>query len=237
MAARDRPAHDVSCLACLAPGCSEPVLSLPPNLRTPIPHYAARHRSAMASSSPVWLRRDHREVVLHDPFRPPFAMVFHTATEAAAYLRFWVAEPGGMERLRLYLTHWMGMSVQPMTDDEVIEALATRIVRGELALSSWVSGADLPELLHPPEKQALAAGLPAPPKLPATPLLPRLELVQIAGAGVLVEIKQTLDQVKAALAEVGGASVSIQPAPTGVPPVQSSLTKAGANISSTLGSL
>ena len=186
----------------------------------------------------VWLRRDHKEFVLHDPFRPPFAMVFQTATEAAAFLRFWVSEPGGMEKLRQSLTQWMGMSVQPMSDEEVIEALATRIFRGELTLSSWVSGADLPELLKPPEEQVAAlGGLPVPPQIPTPPLLPRLELIQIAGAGVLVEIKETLQQVQAALNAVAGASVSLKPAPSGIPGVQSSLSQAGSKISETLGSL
>jgi hypothetical protein len=125
-----------------------------------------------------------------------------------------------------------------MSDEEVIEALATRIFRGELTLSSWVSGADLPELLKPPEEQVAAlGGLPVPPQIPTPPLLPRLELIQIAGAGVLVEIKETLQQVQAALNAVAGASVSLKPAPSGIPGVQSSLSQAGSKISETLGSL
>jgi hypothetical protein len=183
-------------------------------------------------------RRDQGEVVLHDPFRPPFLLRFRTAEEVVDFLRTSVRDPGDIEALRQGLHGWAGVSVRPLSDDEVLTAVANHVIRGELALSAWSSGSDLPALLRPPVKPAMKlGGLPAVPKLVTPPLLPRLELVQISGAGVLLEIKQTLQAVKAALGQIGTANVSIEPAPSGIPPVQASLKQTGSQISSTLGSL
>jgi hypothetical protein len=183
-------------------------------------------------------RRDQGEVVLHDPFRPPFTLRFRSAAEVVEYLRAWVHDSGDIEKLRQGLHGWAGVSIRPLSDDEVIEAVANHVVRGELALSAWAAESDLPQLLRPPVKPAMKlGGLPAPPKLMTPPLLPRLELVQISGAGVLLEIKQTLQAVKAALGQIASANVSIEPAPSGIPPVQESLKGATSQISSTLGSL
>ena len=75
------------------------------------------------------------------------------------------------------------------------------------------------------------------PKLPAPPLLPILETVQIEGAEVLPEIMQTLQNVKLAMGSIDLASVSLAPAPSKVPEIQTAMTDASAAITTALDDL
>jgi hypothetical protein len=188
------------------------------------------------SRLPTHLRRDQEEVVLHDPFEPPFLLRFRTAEDVVRYLRFWRGSSSAMSGLRDALRRASGAPARPWSDDEVIEAVATLVHAGTLALSASSALHSLPESLRPPVPQAVpgAGAIPAVPALPVPPLLPRLELLQIETADVLIEINQGLGEVRSAMGSIGGAGVSLEPVPQGVPPIQAGLSKASASIQSTL---
>ena len=75
------------------------------------------------------------------------------------------------------------------------------------------------------------------PSLPQIPLLPVLEEVQMEGAEVLPEIEQALDNIESTMGNVDTASVSLTPAPSKVPEIQTAMTNASSNITATLNAL
>ena len=64
-----------------------------------------------------------------------------------------------------------------------------------------------------------------------------LEVVQIEGAEVLPEVMQTLEQLDLTMAQIDVATVSLEPAPSGVPAINTKLTSASGSITSTLDNL
>lgn len=144
-----------------------------------------------------------------------------------------------MAGLRDALRGASGPPARPLSDDEVIEGVARLVYSGALSISARSALHDLPASLRPPYEAALpaAAALPEVPKIPVPPLLPRLELIQIETADVLIEIKQGLGEVKLAIGSIEGAGVSLEPVPSGVPPIQSGISSASASIQSTLGGM
>ena len=75
------------------------------------------------------------------------------------------------------------------------------------------------------------------PALPEVPILPVLEEVQMEGAEVLPEINQALDNISSTIGSVDTASLSMTPAPSKVPEIQTSMTTASSNITNTLNAL
>ncbi len=68
-------------------------------------------------------------------------------------------------------------------------------------------------------------------------MLPVLEEVQMEGAEVLPEIEQALDNIESTMGNVDTASVSLTPAPSKVPEIQTAMTNASSNITATLNAL
>ncbi len=75
------------------------------------------------------------------------------------------------------------------------------------------------------------------PVVPVPPILPVLEEVQMEGAEVLPEIEQALENINMTMGSVDTASVSMTPAPSKVPAIQTSMTTASNNITATLEAL
>jgi hypothetical protein len=103
---------------------------------------------------------------------------------------------------------------------------ASAVSSSAAAASSIAAGAEVVNL------NAIAV-----PALPVVPLLPALEEVQMEGAEVLPEIEESLDNINSSLGSVDTASVSMTPAPSKVPEIQTSMTSASSNITSTLNAL
>lgn len=76
-----------------------------------------------------------------------------------------------------------------------------------------------------------------PPVVPEIPLLPVLEEVQMEGAEVLPEIEEALENINATMGSVDTASVSLEPAPSKVPEIQTAMTSASSKITGTLNAL
>jgi hypothetical protein len=82
---------------------------------------------------------------------------------------------------------------------------------------------------------AVAAAVPAAlAKKPVLPILPVLEETQIEGAKVLPEVLQALAQLEDTMSRINLATVSLEPAPSGVPDIAATLTDASGSISDTL---
>jgi len=110
--------------------------------------------------------------------------------------------------------------------------------------ASVSSGFPLGRLSAPPSAAAAPsalAGLPALRDVPVVaslpPLLDVLEDVQIEGAEVLPEVKQSLSQISTTLGSVKSASGSMAPAPDKVPAVKTAMDSTSADITQALDKL
>ncbi|MFN3568848.1 MAG: hypothetical protein ACK4VX_01155 [Polaromonas sp.] len=203
------------------------------------------------------LQRQSKTVWLQDRFsslpsgRGP-ALAFRRADEAAAYLNFWTTEAGAVSALRYALYRCEhSPSVFALSDRQVIQALAARLAQGALLLtehSAPVAGGGWPAMpasAAPAVSGATVAStaplvnlnhLPATPT-PPPPLLPLLEELQIEGAEVLPEIEQTLEQIDLTMGSIDLAGVSLEPAPSKVPLIETAMTDASSSVTKTLDDL
>jgi hypothetical protein len=170
---------------------------------------------------------------------------FHRMSEAVLYLRKNCNRPGVIATLRQVLTEHHRLQVWRLSDQEVIDEVARRLLNGSLQLMEMfeprVKGAttpqEEPQVEEPPavEPARPAAAVPAAAVIPAVPpLLPLLEEVQIEGAEVLPEIMQTLEQIDLTMASIDLAAVSLEPAPSGVPAIGSAMQQVSSSVTTTL---
>ncbi|MES2386282.1 MAG: hypothetical protein V4593_17190 [Pseudomonadota bacterium] len=202
------------------------------------------------------LQRQSKTVWLQDRFsslpsgRGP-ALAFSRADEAAAYLNFWTTEAGAVSALRYALYRCEhSPSVFALSDRQVIQALAARLAQGALLLTEAgiaSGGGGWPVIPAAAAAVSGAAGaaaaapislnnLPATP-IPPPPLLPLLEELQIEGAEVLPEIEQTLEQIDLTMGSIDLAGVSLEPAPSKVPLIETAMTDASSSVTKTLDDL
>ena len=170
---------------------------------------------------------------------------YHRHAEAVRYLQKYREQPGLADALRRELTAHFRIEVEGLSDEAVIEEVERRLLNGSLQLMEMfepkVKGRTTPpedeEEEGPivvPATAALAAAVEAP---AAPPLLPLLEEVQIEGAEVLPEIMQTLEQIDLVMGSIKTATVSLEPAPSGVPRITSAMQQASSSASATLGAM
>lgn len=180
---------------------------------------------------------------------------FHRMSEAVHYLRKNCNRPGVVATLRQVLTEHHLLQVWRLSDQEVIDEVARRLLNGSLQLMEMfeprVKGAttpqEEPQVEEPPAVEPVraaaavpaaavpAAAVPAAAVIPAVPpLLPLLEEVQIEGAEVLPEIMQTLEQIDLTMASIDLAAVSLEPAPSGVPAIGSAMQQISSSVTTTL---
>ncbi|MEX2583929.1 MAG: hypothetical protein WD766_11675 [Gemmatimonadota bacterium] len=168
---------------------------------------------------------------------------FRATDDAVRYLRFWKPDAPAMASLRGALRRHRPLPVARLSNDEVIEALAVHLARGELVLAAETvtlrpSAAGLAMRLAPPSSAAQASRqVLSPADVPPAPLLPKLEEVQIEGAMVLPEVLQTLEQLELTMGQIDLATASLEPTPSGLPPVDSALRDANGSIGATLDGL
>ena len=174
---------------------------------------------------------------------------FSSVDDAEAYLRFWKPEGAAISQMRAALQRTGHPSrVSALSDQEVIRALASQLVRGSLVLTESALPPPSPEWVFAVASDASSAATlrairPAPPALPAPvpiaalALLPVLEEVQIEGANVLPEILQTLEQIDLTMGNLKLASVSLQPAPSGVAAISGAMQQASGAVTATLADL
>ncbi len=202
------------------------------------------------------LQRQSKTVWLQDRFsslpsgRGP-ALAFSRADDAASYLSFWTTEAAAISALRyaLYRSEH-SPSVFSLSDRQVIQALAARLAQGALLLTEGGvpgEGGGWPVI---PAAAAAVSGamgasaaapinlnnLPATP-IPPPPLLPLLEELQIEGAEVLPEIEQTLEQIDLTMGSIDLAGVSLEPAPSKVPQIETAMLDASSSVTKTLDEL
>jgi hypothetical protein len=172
-------------------------------------------------------------------------VAFRRREDAEAYLSAWKNEDGGMAALRYALRRCeRGAVAATMSDDEVIRAVARHIVSGALVLTESAPPVPIATSFPAQSKAssavsaaaaALIANLPAAlPKKPVIPTLPALLETQIEGAKVLPEVMQTLAELDATMSNVELATVSLEPAPSGVPDIAAKLKDASGSITETL---
>jgi hypothetical protein len=172
-------------------------------------------------------------------------VAFRRREDAEAYLSEWKNEDGGMSALRYALRRCQrGAPVAMMSDDDVIRGVAVHLVSGSLVLTESAppvpvatSFPVIPTATSPASAAAAAliASLPAVAlKKPVVPLLPALTEIQIEGAKVLPEVLQTLAQLEETMSNVNLATVSLEPAPSGVPDISEKMKDASGSITETL---
>jgi hypothetical protein len=207
------------------------------------------------------LQRHDATLHLLDPVGPPplqgaaenapeLERAFRRHEDAEDFLRAWMRSlPGAMTAFRAALARFEpGSPLWSFSDDRVVRLLASRLHRGSIvALESApavariaVASGSLPATSAADAAAAAAAFQPTPiaaPAAPDTPVLPILEEVQIEGAEVLPEVEATLAQLDASMATINLASVSLEPAPSGVPGISTSMTEASGSVTSTLDEL
>ncbi len=199
-------------------------------LDAPLP-YAIERAPQWDFGTPLDVRRGHQRR-------------FTDTASAAEWLRFWLGDVGAVSALRRALQRVEpASSVFDASDEEVIEVLAGRVVRGALVLIESARQPMLSVMPAAPAPPAVAeppavpvAQLLAPPPTPA-PLLPVLEEVRIEGAEVLPEIEQSLEQVDITIGEIKLAPVSLEPTPSKVPAIQEAMTEASASVTGILDGL
>lgn len=175
---------------------------------------------------------------------------FARQEDAEAYLRSWLRQvPGSMSAFRSALARFEPASpLWSFSDERVLTLLATRLHRGSIAAHETarmisivaVASGTLPASSAADSAAAVAAfeaTTIAKPAVSDTPVLPILEEVQIEGAEVLPEVEQTLAQLDASMATINLATVSLEPAPSGVPAISTSMTEASSSVTSTLDDL
>ena len=165
--------------------------------------------------------------------------------DAVRYLEKHRDQPGLADALRRALAEHTRIEVSELTDDEVVEEAARRLLNGSLQLmelhdprvrgrAALAQEAPDEGPIVVPAAAVLAPAVEAP---AAPPLLPLLEEVQIEGAEVLPEIMQTLEQIDLVMGSIDTATVSLEPAPSGVPKITSAMQQASGSVTATLGAM
>jgi len=171
---------------------------------------------------------------------------FVSSEEAFQYLRYWLAEPAARAELRWVLQRsGPSLATSQAGADGWLHALAGRLVSGAIVVVEEMSRQAMPgRLVAPPATAAAVAALAKLPALASMPaiavplnLLPVLEDIRIEGAEVLPELNQSLAQVKATIATIGSASLSLDPAPSKVAAIRTALATATSKTTTTLGEL
>lgn len=169
---------------------------------------------------------------------------FHRHVDFVHYLRKCRSRPGLITALRKLLAEHQHVQVLRLSDDEVIDEVARRLLNGSLQLMEMFE--PRVRVLTTPQEEAqegeaaeeyavaghAAASVPA--AVPEEPLLPLLEEVQIEGAEVLPEIMQTMEQIDLTMASIDLASVSLEPAPSGVPAIGTAMQQVSGSVTATL---
>jgi hypothetical protein len=160
---------------------------------------------------------------------------FSSADEAYNYLRYWIGEPAARAELKWVLQR-SGPSLATSHGgvDGWLHALAGRLKSGAVVvLEEHARRARPGRLVAPASASAAASALSSLPALSTVPtlpavenLLPVLEDIRIEGAEVLPELDQSLEQVNASISSVTSASLSLEPAPSKVADITTSLTDA-----------
>ncbi len=192
------------------------------------------------------------EMELREHLQHPRRRDFKRQDDAETFLRGLRLEPGAMGELRHVLSRAdRSATLFRMHDDDVIRALGHALVTGSVIAteSSRTKYTGDPESMSSPASSIDAAAAPTAPAplapgtaalvLDALPedILPLLEDVQIAGAQVLPEILETLEQIDLTMEKLSLAMASLAPTPSGVPAITAGMTAASASITSTLGEL
>jgi len=194
----------------------------------------------------------HRVAAPADEANESEQLRFSDLEDAERYLRFWMSDGAAMDQLRFAL-HASGHSgiVAHRSDHEVVRALAARLLSHSLVmveegppLKPLTINWELESAAAPPEPPPPAVVIrpkkkPVPtlyePPLP--PLLPLLEEVQIEGAEVLPEVMQTLEQIDLTMGTLDLADLSLEPTPSGVPPISERMLKASTDVTDTIDAL
>lgn len=172
-------------------------------------------------------------------------LAFWRAEDAEAYLHYWKSDVPALTALRGALQR--GEPSAPVfswNDDQVLGKLAARLARGAVVLTEspqprapavLPAAPAAPVVVEPPAVPVsqLLAPVPAPPP----PLLPVLEELQMEGADVLPEIEQSLEQVDLTIEEINLAPVSLEPAPSKVPDIETAMTRASTSVTDALDKL
>lgn len=177
------------------------------------------------------------------------------AQEAEILLQYWLTDSAAMMRLRelLYRSgNWP--AVHDYSSHRVVGEVARLWESGHFqaprqqgaakrggwpmaaAASSSAMGA-MSALSSSSALVSLNSIVPSIPSIPALPLLPVLEEIQMEGAEVLPEIEQTLENIESTMGSVDMASLSLAPAPSQVPQIQTAMTNASSAITGTLNAL
>lgn len=188
-------------------------------------------------------------------------MRFRDRASARSFLQPFVADPANRPSLREALGgHRVIRRPSSRGDNELLDQLASQLVRGEPTIvaipkrlapqfATPLSQASEDRAMTPREaEQAARAEGPAPRPLrsraaPPTPatlakvdgvLLPLLVEVQIAGAKVLPEVLQTLEQIDLTMGSLDLAGISLEPTPSGVAAISEGMQQASASVTATL---
>lgn len=171
---------------------------------------------------------------------------FVSSEEAFQYLRYWLGEPAARAELRWVLQRsGPSLATSQAGADGWVHALSGRLVSGAIVVVEEMSRQAMPgRLVAPPATAAAVAALAKLPALASMPaiavplnMLPVLEDIRIEGAEVLPELNQSLAQVKATIATIGSASLSLDPAPSKVAAIRTALATAASRTTTTLGEL
>lgn len=158
--------------------------------------------------------------------------------DAVTYLGFWRGNVTAIADLRYALQRSGSLPAGPRAtgQDELLSLLASQLLSGALLLyeSDWQRTPPGRLAMPPNSSSSALKSLPALSDLPTAPvqppLLPALKKVQIEGAEVLPEIKQSLAETRATLATLGNVSASLEPAPNKVPEIKSTLEQASTRL-------
>ncbi len=174
-------------------------------------------------------------------------MTFARLHEAEEYLRYWAGDAGAMTDLRRALSRRdPGVRLTALTNAKIIGMVAAHLVnrsmivlavRLDLPPEIGVSSVASTSASATVQPAAAATATASAPSAPLPPALPLLEEVQIEGAEVLPEVLQTLDQIDASMAQLDLATVSLEPAPSGVPAIGTAMSDASGSVTSTLDEL
>ena len=164
----------------------------------------------------------------------------HRYAEAVSFLRKHRDDPGLADTLRRELRRRYRIEVAALSDDAVIDEVEQRLLRGVLQLVEWVE----PKVRGRTGPQEQAAAAPAASAaselaaaaqtLAAAPVLELLEQAQIEGAKVLPEIMQTMEQIDLTMSGIQLATVSLEPAPNGVPAIDAAMQQASSSVTASL---
>lgn len=171
---------------------------------------------------------------------------FSSSDDAYTYLRYWMGEPAARAELKWILQR-SGPSLASASAgvDGWLHALAGRLTSGAVVVLEEHNRFAMPGRLVAPSTAAMSAAavsaLPALAEVPAIPavvdLLPVLEDIRIEGAEVQPELDLALEQLATAIASMGEASLSLEPAPTKIAAITTSITDAASKATAALDAL